>query len=119
MDWRGSKHLLTKMASLPFLGPPRQAVMLWPLCVRCPRSQRNDIQLPQWLYAVWHFSKKARVGCISEASYTKNHQIVVKYEWCMTLSLMHLTNDNLSIKHIRLTSYQPRLLVIQVIIRFR
>jgi hypothetical protein len=28
-----------KKASLPALCPPHQAVMLWPPCVRCPRSQ--------------------------------------------------------------------------------
>ena len=50
--------------------------------------------------------KLARVGCISEASYTKNNNNRgKKYEWCMTLSLMHPTNDNLSIKHKRLTSF--------------
>jgi hypothetical protein len=51
---------LTKRAfpALFVLLPPRQAVMLWPPCVRCPRSFGNEAQLPQWLYAVWHFKKK-------------------------------------------------------------
>jgi len=59
MDWRVSKHL-QKGLSLPFLFFDHRARLS---CSGRPASAvlvpfGNEAQLPQWLYAVWHFSKK-------------------------------------------------------------
>jgi len=57
---------------------------------------RNDTQLPQWLYAVWHFLKKCpgyqrqmKILFFAKQSLGTRKTII---ERCMTLSLMHPTN---------------------------